>query len=207
MFGKKANRDLEGAWEEPGVIGTRIEIEGDSITVLWRNAPVLETKFKTKKVDGGLLLELKKTGMRYAGSATDYAEVTRIFCRDGALEFEEFFPISGKSSSTLKKTENSRYGNYDIADSELPLVQGEWVANEYHSFTISGDVMEMCGKKRKIRLLVSQGQVNGPIRIVDADASVYELQGLANFEFIGGGITATMLICDAPSVRLTFRRK
>ena len=40
---KKIYSELSGAWEERGVIGTRIEIDGDDICVLWRNAPVLET--------------------------------------------------------------------------------------------------------------------------------------------------------------------
>jgi type I restriction enzyme M protein len=44
-------KELEGAWEEPGVIGTRVEIEKDRITVLWRNAPVLETALFSVGVD------------------------------------------------------------------------------------------------------------------------------------------------------------
>ncbi|MBQ7475011.1 MAG: hypothetical protein IJS78_03720 [Clostridia bacterium] len=206
MFGKKKHPELSGAWEEPGVIGTRIEIDGDRLTVLWRNSPVLETVFTVKEEDGGELLVPRKTGMRYAGASSDYAEATRLFYADGALEFEEFFPITGKSSTTLRKTDRSRYGNVAVIDGELKNLRGEWIANEYNRITFRGDVMTLNGRERRVHV-VKSGDGSGPLRIIDADASVYEWEGMANFEFYGDRITASLMVCDAPPVRLEFVRR
>ena len=49
MKDSETRKALDGAWEERGVIGTRIEIKGDKLTVLWRSGVVLETKFKTER--------------------------------------------------------------------------------------------------------------------------------------------------------------
>ena len=56
---------LDGAWEEKGVIGIRIEINGSHIVVLWRNSPVLDTKFQLVEGENEKELKLKKNGLRY----------------------------------------------------------------------------------------------------------------------------------------------
>ena len=121
----KTAKELNGAWEERGVIGTRIEIDGKNITVLWRNSPVLTTMFKLKDAEGGAELELKSNGLRYEGSKSDYATVTRIFYSEGRLIFEEHFPITGPSKTELTKTECSRFGNYTVCDNVLKELQGK----------------------------------------------------------------------------------
>ena len=90
---KEIYSELTGAWEERGVIGDRVEIDGKRITVLWRNMPVLETKYKVEKSDGGYVLVLNETGLRYRSDASNYAELTRVFYKDGSLELTKFFPI------------------------------------------------------------------------------------------------------------------
>ena len=128
IFGakKRIEAELNGAYEERGVIGTRVEIEGKSITVLWRNRPVLETTFKTEETDGGYLLRLEDSGLRNAGDPHVYATVTRVFVHGGTMEFDEEFPISGPSKNRLEKTALTRYGNVTICDELLPDLEGTW---------------------------------------------------------------------------------
>lgn len=201
--------ELNGAWEERGVIGSRIEIDGRRITVLWRNEPVLETTFKTEETENGLELRLKSTGMRYAKAVTDYAQVTRITYSDGRLEFVEYFPISGESRTVMTRTENSRYGNYEIVDDVLPQLQGKWKTdNDYMELVIRRDELSMNGRKTRIHVLRSKNpnEPQGQYLIADQDPSVYEWEGLSRFEFDGERITTRMLVCDAPSVRYVFEK-
>lgn len=207
LFKKKS--DFDGAWEERGVIGTRIEIEGDRLTVLWRNGPVLETKFKVKKTDEGEELVLAHKGLRYENSDRDYAEVTGIVVKDGKMRFTEYFPISGKSESTLEKTERSRYGDVTIVDREvLPQLQGEWTDDGgYIRIVFSGDTAMYNGDKIKIHAVKSNSSyASGEYRIIDADPSKYEVFFLANMKFEGGVLSAVIPVCDAPSVTTYFKK-
>ncbi len=199
---------LNGAWEEPGVIGNRIEIEGSKIVILWRNSPTLETGFSVSEEDGGLLLKLKKTGLSYTTGGAEYANVTRIFYKDEKLEFVKYFPITGESKDVLKKTANSRYGNYEICDEILKELQGEW-ENErgYMDLTIKKDVMTMNGDSRKIHVLKPAGESGERYVIADHDPSVYEWRGLTRFEYYGGVLHTNMIICDGPTVTLNFTKK
>ena len=121
------NNELNGAWEEPGVIGTRIEISGSRLTVLWRNSPVLETKFSTKKQAGRTDLLPKSRGFRYKSAISDYAELKELYFEDGKLVLIEHFPITGDSETKLEKTDRSRYGDYTIADEALNELKGTWI--------------------------------------------------------------------------------
>ena len=206
---KKDYPELNGAWEERGVIGTRIEIDKNDISILWRNSPVLETVFTPVERDGGIELRLKKSGLRNASDSRDYAAVTMLFYRDGKLEFVEDFPISGKSSCVLTKTENSRYGNYDIADGMLEELRGEWKSKDgFFEVVISGDEMSINGEKTRIRVLRYRDSRadGGRYLIVDRDPSVCEFRGLSRFEYCGGRLTTQMLICDAPPVYVEFEK-
>ena len=57
------------------MIGTRIEITGKSLVILWRNSPLLETKYTLIDMKDKTLIRLKKSGLRYPGAVTDYAAV------------------------------------------------------------------------------------------------------------------------------------
>ena len=201
---------LNGAWEEPGVIGTRIEIDGDDVTILWRNSPVLQTTFKTASEDGGTALILSENGLRYAGGAADYGKVTRLWHHDGKLEFTEHFPVTGESKIILKKTENSRYGNFDVANDLLEALQGDWKSTDgFFEMTICGNVMTARGRKTKIVVLSPKGAHRGGYIIADEDPSKYELDalGLSRLEYDGARLTARMQVFDAPSYTVTFIRE
>jgi hypothetical protein len=212
MFGNRKHEEaLNGAWQEPGVIGTRIEIEGKNITILWRNRPVLETTFRTAEEDGGIELILKEKDLRNDPSEKPYATVTRLFCKDGKLIFAEDFPISGPSTDVLSKTELSRYGNVTICDEVLDELQGNWVeanGGDYFHLTFQGSRMTLTGNgTREVHAVRSNGWMNEPpVMIIDADPSVYEWRGLCNMTYEGGEIRLQMIVCDAPPMYITFRR-
>ena len=199
---KRINDELNGAWEERGVIGTRVEIKDKKITVLWRNAPVLETGFKMKTEGGELKLVLSKNGLRYRGASSDYAHITDLKYGDGRLEMTEYFPITGESKTRLTKTENSRYGNYDIVDSVLDELQGKWRDEDgYFELAFRKDEMILNGRKTKIHVLKSKSEQT-PGRqylLADADPSVYELQGFSGLSFEGSVISGRRSILDAPA--------
>lgn len=200
---------LNGAWEEPGVIGTRIEIEGNKIVLLWRGAPVLTTTFRVKAGEEGDALLLRRTGMRYEHAASDYAAVAGLVYRDGVLTLTEDFPISGPSVTRLRKTENSRYGNFDEVDGRLGELAGVWKEQGGAlTLTVKGDVMDLDGKRARIRLLRSRSDPPGaPLTIRDADPSVFEWSGIDRLTYDGERITGFRRICDAPSQLLVFEKK
>ncbi len=206
MFG---NRKLNGAWEVPGVIGTRIEIDAPHITVLWRNSPVLTTTFKEKKRDGGVELCLKKSGLRYEGSASDYGELRVLFVHDGAMEMTEYFPITGESSDTLRRTENSRYGRYTVADELLREIEGDWKDEHgYHELHITGDTLRSDAESVRIHALIPAGSEPQPgcFRIVDQDPSRFEVLWYADLRYEGGVMRAIIPICDAQPMKLEFHK-
>jgi len=209
FFGKdkQSEKLLEGAWEERGVIGTRIEIEGKKLTVLWRNAPVLETAYKAVPCEGGIELKLERNGLRYAGSANDYASVTRLFYKEGQLVFDELFPISGPSSTTLTKTENSRYGDYTVTDGVLKELQGKWIADCGPELVFKGDTLTMYDRTIRIHVLQSNSEKgSGCYLIVDADPSNYELHGISRLAYRGGMLSGMIPICDAKPIILNYVR-
>ena len=203
------NRELEGAWEEPGVIGTRIEIEGARITVMWRNAPVLQTTFKKKRRDGGTELILAHAGMRYRGDGKDYAQLRSLFYKDGALEMTEDFPITGENRQTLKKTAQSRYGNYTPVKEPLKELQGTWQDEEgIFTLTFSGDRLTADGRSTRICLLRSNSDPadSRRFKVADADPARFEVLQFSHMEYTNGELTAGILVLDAPSPLLRFRK-
>lgn len=204
------NRELDGAWEEPGVIGTRIEIEGRRITVLWRNSPVLVTACKWEKRDGGIELILAHNGMRYEGAASDYGELRSLFYKDGTLLMTEYFPITGESRQTLKKTLQSRYGNYTVEKEPLKELQGTW-RDETGTFTLtfSGDTLTANGTSTRICLLRSNSDPAGSRRykVADKDPAKYEVLHYSHMEYTGGQLTAQMMVFDAPPHVMRFHKE
>ena len=199
---------LNGAWEEPGVIGIRIEIDEPNITVLWRNAPVLMTKFQRHETKEGIELILHQTGLRYEQATSDYATLTKLFYHDGKLEMVEEFPITGTSSCTLQKTENSRYGNYLIVDEQLEQLEGEWESEDkIYQLQFHKDVVILEGRTCPIHMLQAKGQRGGRYRIVDQDSSHYELPSFYSLEYENGVIYAQEKILDAKPVVIVFHKK
>lgn len=204
LSGKKKAGIAEGAWEEPGVIGTRIEIEGRKMTVLWRNSPVLETTFRTKTA--GDLIELipASNELSYTKGGPAYATVVSLVVDGDSLIFTEHFPVTGQSTERLKRTEDSRYGNYDFADNIIPELQGEWSTEDGSvTATVSGDVMTFGGVTKRIRILAPKN--GGSYRIATDNPAEYEFGYFTRPEYSGGVISAYEIILDGPSVRIELK--
>ena len=201
--------ELEGAWEEPGVIGMRIEIYNSFLTVLWRNSPVLETRFKVKKNGERIEILPKSRGFRYKNDISDYAEMKGLCYEGGTLTLIEHFPITGDSTTELKKTDRSRYGNYIIADEALCELQGAWRDEScFLPLVFKGNVMYLNDKKIRIHLLRADDRnATAELRIVDVDPSVYKWDGLFDFVYDGTKITAQFDVCDASPIRFVFRKQ
>ena len=209
IFKKKRPNVLNGAWEERGVIGTRIEIAAPKITVLWRNAPVLETTFREEAREGGVGLRLNQHGMRYEGANSDYAELTDLFFHDGKLEITEFFPITGESKTTLERTENSRYGDYDVCDEVLKELQGEWKDDDdWYGLRFDGDKLIALDAETRVTVLRSRSDApeSRRFRVVDRDPSKYHVLHLARLDYVDGELTGSVMVCDASPHVMRFSR-
>ena len=200
---------LNGAWEEKGVIGKRIEIKNSHIIVLWRNSSVLDTKFQLVEGEDGKELRLEKNGLRYEGSASDYASITKLTYQEEKLVLLENFPITGESKTILSKTKNSRYGDYTIVDEKLKELEGEWTDEDgTYSFRFHKDTLMFHDQKVRVHVL----HVNGIdiseecYRIVDQDPSHYELFGFISLDYIDGKVFVTEFICDAPPHKVELKK-
>ena len=198
-------RDLNGAWEEPGVIGTRVEIRGRDLVILWRSDPVLTTTFRVQETAEGLSLLPAATGMRYRGAAFDYATLSGLVYRDGALILTEYFPITGESSTTLKPTENTRFGRYAPDQKARALVQGDWRdENGFLEMSFRGDKVRFNGKVK--RFVVLRPFDNGPLLVADRDPAVDGWDGMDRFEIRGDELVSSIMVCDAKPVPILLRR-
>ena len=146
---------LDGAWK-PRDYGTRIEIDGDHILILWMNRAQLETTFTVTEEDGKTVLHLEKTGLRERGDQKDYAQITGLWVEDGQMHFVKVFDIAGEKSEVLSPTAESRYGNVTVVtEEELPRLEGLWKTNDRMDYTLKiegekslGDSRSMNGKAR-----------------------------------------------------------
>ncbi|MBP5270672.1 MAG: hypothetical protein ILO42_06925 [Clostridia bacterium] len=204
---KNTLKALDGAWEEPGVLGTRIEISGNKLTILWRNAPVLETTFRIIGTECGTELKPKKRELAYRSDLRPYAEVTSLVLRGEELELTKHFPITGDDLTVLRKTDRSRYGSYDVADELLPELQGRWSdGSDYMAIVIKGDVFSLNGKAHRFHVLRPRGRDTGEYLIADVDPSVYGWDGFLRFTYCGGELRSLIQVCDAPSIPVTYRK-
>ena len=206
-------KELDGNWEVPGIIGTRIEIVKSKLTVLWRNSPVLTTHFTCEKALEGkrIDLRLKETGLRYTASQKDYARIASLYWQDGKLYMEEEFPITGQNFQTLEKTENSRYGNVTVEDRNIfPLLKGTWKDQAgYYELTFSKkDTLTVNGHSFTVHIVRDkyEGPDDQTYRIIDQDAAKDGLAGFYRLAYTGGIIRGSIMVCDAPSVEVIFEK-
>ena len=200
---------LNGFWEERGVIGTRLEIDAPHLTVLWRNDPVLETAFQIAPKGDGVVLLPEHTGLRYSRANEDYAELKELYFHDDCLELVKYFPITGESSETLHRTENSRYGNYDLADEILDELQGTWEdAHQLFRLRFTDDVLEMDDEQTCVVALRSKNAHTSQQRykIADADPAVFSVIHLYSLDYIDGVLYGQNMICDAPPMQIEFHK-
>ncbi len=203
----KYSSELNGAWEERGVIGTRIEIDYPRITILWRNSPVLETKFKVNESEGCLELVPNENSMKYRNDSKPYAYIKRITCQDCRLKVVKDFPISGESIEIMEKTEQSRYGDYTIADEILDELQGKWKEpGGFFTLKFKGNTLTVNGKSTKIHVLHANWEAPDIYKIADEDPSVYDVLFFGSLTYHHGILTAQIPVYDASPMIMEYRR-
>ena len=203
------SEEILGFWEEPGVIGSRIEIEKDRLIVLWRGAPVLETKYKLIiNADGNPEIIPNQKGLKNPGSSVSYADITGLIFKDGKLEFTKDFSISGESKDILSKTTNNRYGNYDIVDEMLPEISGKWKDEKgFINLEIKGNTMILNNESTHIHVLKSRSGWPSACIIADVDPSRDNWQGFDRFQYENGRMITHMLVYDLGSFEIMITRQ
>ncbi|MBO6140271.1 MAG: hypothetical protein J6O40_00625 [Ruminococcus sp.] len=197
---------LDGAYE-PSYIGPRVEITGDLITVLWRSAPALSTRFTTIENGERVLLRLEDNALRNTPDSEPYATVKEIYFENDTLTVVNDYPISGESTEEMKRTDKSRFGDVNFATKELlPQVFGKWKCESFHAeLSFAGDILQGMTKTRIVGLRYNYE--NGDrIYIKDADPARDRIDCFYNLYLEGGRLFATIDVSDAPSLTLEFAK-
>ena len=206
--------ELEGAWEGK-YIGTRIEIQGDQITILYRNRPVLETTFTLLENGEIKYLRLINVGLRYKEDSKDYAIIDKIYLENEQLHLYKTFYIAGEHNEILHKINNSRYGDVTVVDEEiLPKLQGFWKApNSSYILEIKGNKL-ICRYKDDVLsedkiTVVHYNDETDPnlFSIINKDPA--RLEGVCmftNFTYQDDKLSAYEIIFDDDSPRLEFEK-
>ncbi|MBP5199167.1 MAG: hypothetical protein J6Z82_00755 [Schwartzia sp.] len=206
---------LDGAWK-PRDYGTRIEIDGDNILILWMNRPQLNTTFTVTEEDGKTVLHLEKTGMRERGDQKDYAQITGLWVEDGMMHFVKVFDIAGEKSEVLSPTTESRYGNVTVVtEKELPRIEGIWKTNDRMDYTLKIE-----GEKLSWRF--AEYEWEGPVEFAvihenwekDPDKftirpknpAVDYFRGFTTFDYRDGKLHTQIPVYDAESPQLVFEK-
>ena len=201
--------ELNGNWEEKGVIGSRIEIHDDNIIFLWRSGEVLSTTFSAEQTANGVIeLHLSQNGLRYAGSDTDYATVERLYYEGGRPHYSKQFPFSGISEEILTPTDKSRYGYVTINDDLLANVQGTWedTFTGSQTFTIIGDEMTLDGRTFRIHAAINRYKNRGEdFSIIHQNPAIHEIGYFTEMICQDGAIKGYILVCDAGVHEVVFR--
>ena len=199
---------LDGAYIlADGSYGLRLELTGSRFLLLWRNSPVLDTRYS---FEGGKLIP-EDNGLRTAYDNEPYAAITGCRLEDDRIVLEELFPISGPSVTVLARTQYSRYGSVTIEnDTVLPMLQGVWKDDrgfltlrfEGDEVTVNGSDKDHIAAVRYIHASAGEGY-----SIVNKDPSRDYIVHFLPFEFDGEVITAGIPVCDGPTMRFTLRKK
>ncbi|MBQ7514874.1 MAG: hypothetical protein IJS96_01215 [Schwartzia sp.] len=206
---------LDGAWK-PRDYGTRIEIDGDTMLILWMNRPALETKFTVTEEDGKTVLHLEKTGLREPGDKKDYAQITGLWIEDGVMHFVKVFDIAGEKVEFLSPTTESRYGNVTVVtEKELPRLEGLWKTKDAGGYTLKIE-----GEALSWRF--AQYEWEGPVAIAvvhenwekDPDRFTVRAKDPAReyigffttFDYRDGKLHTEIPVYDAESPRLVFEK-
>ena len=206
---------LDGAWK-PRDYGTRIEIDGDHILILWMNRSQLETTFTVTEEDGKTVLHLEKTGLRERGDQKDYAQITGLWVEDGQMHFVKVFDIAGEKSEVLSPTTESRYGNVTVVtEEELPRIEGLWKTNDRMDYTLKIE-------GEKISWRFAEYEWEGPVEFAvvhenwekDPDKftirpknpAVDYFRGFTTFDYRDGKLHTQIPVYDAESPQLVFEK-
>ena len=213
LFANICGPKLEGAWQ-PDDFGTRVEITGDTMLVLWRNAPVLETKFTVSGEGGKRVLHLEKDEMRNARDGRVFARITGCWVEDGMMHLLQHYDIAGDDEEILKPTKESRYGDVTVVSEKMmPRLRGRWITE-----SDGGGEMEFIDGTLRCRL--RNEKWNGPvpiavtrdndeperIRIVHRNPAEQDILYFFDLRYVDGKLVARVHIDDDDPIRLVFEK-
>jgi len=206
---------LDGAWK-PRDYGTRIEIDGDNILILWMNRPQLETTFTVTEEDGKTVLHLEKTGLRERGDQKDYAQITGLWVEDGQMHFVKVFDIAGEKSEVLSLTTESRYGNVTVVtEQELPRIEGIWKTKDRMDYTLKIEGEKISWRFAKYEwegpvefVVIHENWEKDPdkFKIRPKNPAVDYFRGFTTFDYRDGKLHTEIPVYDAESPKLVFEK-
>ena len=206
---------LDGAWK-PNDYGTRIEIDGDHILILWMNRPQLETTFTVMEEDGRTVLHLANTGLRERGDQKNYAQITGLWVEDGRMHFVKVFDIAGEKAEVLSPTTESRYGNVTVVtEQELPRIEGIWKTRGGMEYTLKIEGEKIFWRFAKYEwegpaefVAVRENWEKDPDRftIRPKDPAVDYFTGFTTFDYRAGKLHTEITVYDAESPKLVFEK-
>ena len=206
---------LDGAWQ-PDNYGTRVEIAGDRIVILWRSAPVLETKFTVSREGRKKVLKLEKTEMWDTARGHAVGTVTGCYVEDGKMHLLQHYEFAGDDEEILEPTTESRYGDAKLVTEKLmPRLKGTWKSSDR-----GGCTLKIEGGSLKWKF--GEDEWRGPVdivvvhynwkddkddySIVDKDASQEYVGDFQAVEFKKGKLTARIHVHDGNAIKYAFEK-
>ena len=214
LFANVLGPRLEGAWQ-PDDYGTRVEITGDTLLLLWRNAPVLETKFSVSREGGKYVLHLEKTEQRDARDGRVYGHVTGCWVEDGVMHLLQRYEIAGDDEELLRPTKESRYGDVTlVTEKYLPRLRGLWRTKDggRWELEIVGETLRYRdgreGEWRETIPIVVTRDTDEPerIRIVHRDPSEENVACFFELKYVRDRLVAREIIADGDSPKIVFEK-
>ena len=206
---------LDGAWK-PRDYGTRIEIDGENILILWMNRPQLKTTFTVTEEDGKTVLHLEQTGLRERGDQKDYAQITGLWVEDGQMHFVKVFDIAGEKSELLSLTTESRYGNVTVVtEKELPRIEGVWKTKDRMDYTLKIEGEKISWRFAKYEwegpvefAVIHENWETDPdkFKIRPKNPAVDYFRGFTTFDYRDGKLHTEIPVYDAESPKLVFEK-
>ena len=206
---------LDGAWK-PRDYGTRIEIDGENILILWMNRPQLKTTFTVTEEDGKTVLHLEQTGLRERGDQKDYAQITGLWVEDGQMHFVKVFDIAGEKSEVLSLTTESRYGNVTVVtEKELPRIEGVWKTKDRMDYTLKIEGEKISWRFAKYEwegpvefAVIHENWETDPdkFKIRPKNPAVDYFRGFTTFDYRDGKLHTQIPVYDAESPQLVFEK-
>lgn len=206
---------LDGAWQ-PDNYGTRVEIAGDKIVVLWRSAPVLETMFTVSQEGKRKVLRLEKTEMWDETRGHAIGAVTGCYVEDGKMHLLQHYEFAGDDEEILEPTTESRYGDAAvITEKMLPRIQGVWQTEDgSYAIRISGSTLESRFRENawahpaKIAVVhYNWRDDKDSFAIVPEDPAQHEIEPFTIFEYKKDGkLHARIIVHDADSPDFAFEK-
>ena len=206
---------LDGAWQ-PDNYGTRVEIAGDRIVILWRSAPVLETKFTVSREGRKKFLKLEKNEMWDTARGHAVGTVTGCYVEDGKMHLLQHYEFAGDDEEILEPTTESRYGDAKlVTEKMMPRLKGTWKSSDRGGCTLKID-----GGSLKWRF--GEDEWRGPVdivvlhynwkddkddySIVDKDASQDYVGDFQAVEFKKGKLPARIHVHDGDAIKYVFEK-